>query len=79
MSVKEDYRIIRFGTPRVISHNEKLRVNEMKITFEKKRNFKPILEKFLEMKRGISISSTNISTKDIEELIYDTYPDLRAN
>lgn len=63
-----------------VDNNDKnVRVKEMKILFEKKVNFKPVLENFLKNKKKVSISATSITKQDIINLIYDTYPELRDN
>lgn len=72
-----DYRIISFGTIRIIGKNEKTRVQELKIKFKNKINFKPVLEKFLKNKSKISVSAASVSKRDIIDLIWDTYPELR--
>lgn len=72
-----DYRIISFGTIRIIGKNEKTRVQELKIKFKNKVNFKPVLEKFLKNKSKISVSAASVSKQDIIDLIWDTYPELR--
>lgn len=74
-----DYRIISFGTARLMDKREKMKASEIKITFDKKVNFKPILEKFLKEKEKISISATSIKPNEIIKLIYDNYPELREN
>lgn len=74
-----DYRIISYGTIRLIGKNEKTRVQELKINFKVKRNFKYILEKYIKEKANISVSAANISKQDIVDLIYDNYPELRDN
>ena len=74
-----DYRIISYGTIRLIGKNEKTRVQELKINFKVKRNFKYILEKYIKEKANISVSAANISKQDIVDLIYDNYPELRGN
>ena len=74
-----DYRFISYGTIRLIAKNEKTRVQELKINFKVKRNFKYILEKYIKEKANISVSAANISKQDIVDLIYDNYPELRAN
>lgn len=73
-----DYRIISFGTVRIIEKKEKTRVQELKILFKSKVNFKPILDKYLKKKSEISVSATSISKQDIIDLIWDTYPELRG-
>ena len=72
-----DYRIISFGTVRIIEKNEKTRVQEIKILFKNKVNFKPVLEKYLKDRSQKSVSATSISKQDIIDLIWDTYPELR--
>lgn len=74
-----DYRFIAFGTLRILKKKEPIKVNEIKITFEKKVNFKPILERFLKTKNQESISASSIGKQQLIDLIYDTYEDLRAN
>ena len=74
-----DYRLITFGTVRLIEKYEKTRVQELKITFKNKKNFKPVIENYLKKKSESSISSAGVSKQDIIDLIYDTYPELRAN
>jgi hypothetical protein len=73
-----DYRIISFGTVGIIEKNEKTRVQELKILFKSKVNFKPILDKYLKKKSEISVSATSISKQDIIDLIWNTYPELRG-
>lgn len=77
LSKECDYRLITFGTIRVIEKTEKTRVQELKINFKDKRNFRPILENYLKKRAKISVSATGISKQDIIDLIYDTYEDLR--
>lgn len=77
---KCDYRFVNFGTIRIVDNNDKnVRVREMKILFEKKVNFKPVLENFLKNKTKVRISVTTITKQDIINLIYDTYPELRVD
>lgn len=73
-----DYRIISFGTVRIIEKNEKTRVQEIKINFKNKVNFRPTLEKYLKDRAKKSVSATNIYKQDIIDLIWDTYPELRG-
>ena len=78
-AIKCDYRFITFGTVRLLNNNEKVKASEMKITFKNKKNFLPILKKFLITQNKNSISAGTISKQQIIDLIYDTYKDLRAN
>lgn len=58
---------------------QKIRVREIKIKFNSSLDFKPILEKYLLKRSKESIASSFIKLQDIIDLIYDSYPDLRAN
>ncbi|MGL4970025.1 MAG: hypothetical protein ACRC45_00145, partial [Cetobacterium sp.] len=60
-------------------YDKNLRVGEVKITFDKKRNFEPILKAFLDKKLKGSVSSGSVTKQEIINLIYDTYEDLRDN
>lgn len=72
-----DYRIISFGTIRIIGNHEKTRVREIKINFKNKVNFKPVLERYLKHRESIKVSVTTISKQDIIDLIWNTYSELR--
>lgn len=74
-----DYRIISFGTLRILNKYDPVKAAEIKITFEKKVNFKPILENLLKIKNKDSIAASAITKQQLIDLIYDTYEDLRAN
>ncbi len=77
--MKYDYRLIGFGSPRLLAYTERTKAKEYKITFKYKRNFEPILKKFLLKKSKNCISSGSISKQEIINLIYDTYPEFREN
>lgn len=78
LNQRADYRLIGYGTIRLLSLTDrKVRAKEMKILLKEKVNLKPILEKFLRDKSKVAVSTPNISKKDIIELIYDNFPQLR--
>lgn len=81
LKIKCDYRMISLGECRIVDNEDKeLRLSEIKIIFDKKKNFKPVLEAFIKhKKKSRTTSRTGFSKWEIEELIYDTYEDLRAN
>lgn len=79
MEVEADYRLVTFGTVRLIDMDEPMRCAEMKIKFDKPVNFKPILENYLKKVVKNSISKSGISKQDIINLIYDSYVELRSN
>ena len=80
LSLKSDYRFKGFGGLRFLNDNEPMKTKEIKIIFlDKKRNFKPYLEKLFKKKRKESISAPNLGKQDIINLVYDTYEDLRLN
>lgn len=74
-----DFRAVSFGTLKILDRNAKTYCGEIKITFDKKRNFEPILKAFLDKKSKESVSSESVTKQEIINLIYDTYEDLRAN
>lgn len=74
-----DFRIVSFGGIRILKPEEKTYCGEIKIKFEKKVNFTPILEAYLKKKAKTSVSTGAIHHKEIIDLIYDTYEDLREN
>lgn len=74
-----DFRVINFGALRILNKNEKTYCGEIKIMFDKKRNFEPILKAFLDKKSKESVSTGSVTKQVITNLIYDTYEDLRAN
>ncbi|CAM3399366.1 hypothetical protein [Pseudostreptobacillus hongkongensis] len=74
---KSDYRIATFGTVRVLKSDDSVKCSETKLTFKKKVNFNPILEKFLKGVHDNSISSSGVSNQMLIDLIWDTYPELR--
>ncbi|WP_064616390.1 hypothetical protein [Streptobacillus moniliformis] len=77
---KCDYRIIGFGSLRLLQKREEVKCKEIKITFiHKKVNFKPYLEKFLKYIKGNSISTGNISKQNIIDYIYDNFPEFRKD
>ena len=49
----------------------------MKIVLREKVNLKPVLEKYLRDRTKVSVSTPNISKREIIELIYDNFPQLR--
>ena len=49
----------------------------MKIILHEKINLKPVLEKFLRDRSKVSVSTPNISKREIIELLYDNFPHLR--
>ena len=80
LSLKSDYRFTGFGRLRFLNDNEPMKTKEIKIIFlDKKRNFKPYLEKLFKKKLKESISAPNVEKQDIINLVYDTYEDLRLN
>lgn len=80
LSLKSDYRLSVFGGFRILKDNEPMKSKEIKIIFlDKKRNFKPYLEKLFKKKRKESISAPSLVKQDIINLVYDTYEDLRLN
>lgn len=80
LDTKSDYRIVCFGGIRILEENFKeTRVEELKITFKNKINFKPILELFLKEKSKKCISSGRVTKPEIISLIYDNVPEVRAN
>ena len=56
---------------------EKVKIKEIKIILQEKVNIKPVIEKFLKDKTKISVSTPNTSKREIIELIYDNFPQLR--
>lgn len=50
---------------------------ERKIMKIEKINLKPVLEKFLRDRRKVSVFTPNISKREIIELLYDNFPQLR--
>ncbi|MGL5124527.1 MAG: hypothetical protein ACRC6U_00855 [Fusobacteriaceae bacterium] len=80
IDLEADFRMIAYGGVRIVEvHDKKTRATEYKIIFDKKRNFKPILEAFLDKKLKESVTIGRVSIQDIINLIYDSYEDLRAN
>lgn len=76
---KYDYRFSAFGTLRLLEKTEKVKAHEFKVTFKNKKNFLPILKKYLLIRNKNSISAGSISKQQVIDLIYDTYEDLRVN
>lgn len=79
LKIDFDYRFITFGFLRFLNKYESVKAQEIKIIFEKKVNFKPILREFFKYKIKNSISSPKITRQELIDLIYDTYEELRAN
>ena len=78
LNIKADFRFIGFGTIRILKPNDrKVRAKEMKIILHEKINLKPVLEKFLRDRSKVSVSTPNISKREIIELLYDNFPHLR--
>jgi len=59
------------------STDKKVRAKEIKIILKKKVNLKPVLEKYLKNRAKVAVSTPNVSKKEIVELIYDNFPQLR--
>lgn len=76
---KCDYRFNSFGTIRILAPADSVKASEYKITFDKKVNFEPILNKFLRNKNKNSVSKAGISKQQLIDLIYDTYEKLRVD
>lgn len=79
LEIDFDYRFIAFGFLRFLNKYEPVKAQEVKIIFEKKVNFKPILREFFKNKIKNSISSPRITRQELIDLIYDTYEELRVN
>ena len=79
LKINCDYRIKNFGALRILNKYDQVKASEIKMNFEKKVNFKPILEKFLKVKNKDSIATPGVTKQEIIDLIYDTYEELRAN
>ncbi|MGL4999107.1 MAG: hypothetical protein ACRC5T_09090 [Cetobacterium sp.] len=77
--VPYDFRICSFGALRVLKKTMKTYCGEIKIKFEKEKNFEPILKKYLEKKTNESISVGSVTRQEIINLIYDNYEDLRED
>ena len=79
LNIKSDLRFIGFGTIRILKETDKkVRAKEMKIVLREKVNLKPVLEKYLRDRSKVAVSTPNISKKEIIELIYDNFPQLRG-
>ena len=61
----------------MLKSDDSVKCSETKLTFKKKVNFNPILEKFLKGVHDNSISSSGVSNQMLIDLIWDTYPELR--
>jgi len=78
LNTKSDFRFIAFGTIRLLKSTDKrVRAKEIKIILKKKVNLKPVLEKHLKNRAKVAVSTPNVSKKEIIELIYDNFPQLR--
>lgn len=78
LEIKADIRFIGYGTIRVLKEtDQKVRAKEVKIILKEKVNLKPVIEKFLKDRTKISVSTPNISKREIIELIHDNFPQLR--
>ena len=78
LNIKSDFRFIAFGTIRLLKNTDKrVRAKEIKIILKKKVNLKPALEKYLKNRSKVAVSTPNVSKKEIVELIYDNFPQLR--
>lgn len=78
LNIKSDYRLIGFGTIRLLkSMDKRVRAKEIKIILKEKVNLKPALEKYLKERAKVAVSTPNISKKEIIELIYDNFPQFR--
>lgn len=78
LNIKADFRFIAFGTIRLLKSTDKrVRAKEIKIILKKKVNLKPALEKYLKNRSKVAVSTPNVSKKEIVELIYDNFPQLR--
>lgn len=78
LDIKSDFRLIMFGTIRLIKDTDKkVRAKEMKIILKEKVNLKPVLERYLKKRLEISVSASNTSKREIIELIHDNFPQLR--
>lgn len=79
LNIKSDFRFIAFGTIRLLKSTDKrVRAKEIKIILKKKVNLKPALEKYLKNRSKVAVSTPNVSKKEIVELIYDNFPQLRG-
>jgi predicted RNA methylase len=78
LDIKSDIRFIAYGSIRVLKETDKkVRATEIKIILQEKVNINPVIEKFLKDKTKISVSTPNTSKREIIELIYDNFPQLR--
>lgn len=78
LNTKSDFRFIAFGTIRLLKSTDKrVRAKEIKIILKKKVNLKPVLEKYLKNRAKVAVSTPNVSKKEITELIYDNFSQLR--
>ena len=78
LDIKSNIRFIGYGTIRVLKETDKkVRAKEIKIILQEKVNIKPVIEKFLKDRTKVSVSTPNISKREIIELIYDNFPRLR--
>lgn len=78
LDIKSDFRLIMFGTVRLIKNTDKkVRAREMKIILKEKVNLKPVLERYLKKRLEISVAASNTSKREIIDLIYDNFPQLR--
>lgn len=78
LDIKSDFRLIMFGTVRLIKNTDKkVRAREMKIILKEKVNLKPVLERYLKKRLEISVAASNTSKREIIELIHDNFPQLR--
>lgn len=80
MSIDSDFRIVAFGTLKLLEKNDKkVRVKEIKIKLHKKvLGFEIKLKKILEIKVKNSISTPSISEKELKKFIWDNFEELRA-
>lgn len=78
IKMKSDFRIVGFGTLRIIKDDDsKVRAKEIRIFLKEKINLKPFLEKYLKDKTKVAVSTPNVSKQEIVEMIYDNFPQLR--
>ena len=78
LEIKSDIRFIVYGGIRVLKETDKkVWAKEIKIILQEKVNIKPVIESFLKDRTKVSVSTPNISKREIIELIYDNFPQLR--
>ena len=78
LNIKSDFRIMALGSVKLLKSTDKrVRTKEIKIILKKKVNLKPVLERFIKKRREISVGTPNTTKKEIINLIYDNFPQLR--